>query len=279
VSLSRALDERLLRLLRCPVCEGPLHAGDGAVRCPQRHTFNVARQGYVSLLTGRPPTSGDDSGMVAARSRFLATGCYDAVRRAVANTAVQAAPDRGVVVDAGCGTGYYLAGVLGRLPGFWGLGLDTSAASLRAAARAHERAGAATWDVFRPLPLASGVADLVLDVFAPRNPAEFHRILRPTGRLVVARPTGRHLVELSEQVPAMVSVDPKKEQRLHEALDPYFEAGATERVEYAAELTGEQSQDLLAMTPTARHRDPATDSGPGPVSVTVSVLVTAYQPR
>jgi 23S rRNA (guanine745-N1)-methyltransferase len=217
--------------------------------------------------------------MVAARARFLGTGCYDAVRRAVADTVARAAPDRGVVVDAGCGTGYYLAGLLDRLPGFWGLGLDTSAASLRAAARAHERAGAASWDVFRPLPLTSGVADVVLDAFAPRNPAEFHRILRPTGRLVVVRPTDRHLAELRDEEPAMVTVDPKKERRLHEALDPYFVAGYTERVEYPAELSGEQARDLLEMTPTARHLDPATDSRPGSVSVTVSVLVTAYEPR
>ena len=183
-------------------------------------------------------------------------------------------------MDAGCGTGYYLAGVLDRLPGFWGLGLDTSAASLRAAARAHERAAAATWDVFRPLPLASGVADLVLDVFAPRNAAEFHRILRPTGRLVVVRPTARHLAELRDQVSAMVAVDPKKEQRLHRALHPYFEAAATEPVEYSAALTGEQARDLLDMSPTARHLDRTPNAPrPSPASVTVSVLITDYQPR
>ena len=171
MSLPPALNEHLLRLLRCPTCGGRLHAGERAVQCPQRHTFNVARQGYVSLLAGRRPTSGDDAAMVAARARFLSTGCYEAVRLAVIDKAAATAPDRGVVVDAGCGTGYYLAGVLNRLPGFWGLGLDASAPALRAAARAHERAAAITWDVFRPLPLASAVADLVLDVFAPRNPA------------------------------------------------------------------------------------------------------------
>jgi 23S rRNA (guanine745-N1)-methyltransferase len=250
------------------------------VRCPQCHTFDVARQGYVSLLTGRPPTSGDDAAMVAARGRFLGTGCYEPVRRAVVDAAVATAPNRGVVVDAGCGTGYYLAGALDRLPGFWGLGLDTSAASLRAAARVHERAAAATWDVFRPLPLETGIADLVLDVFAPRNPAEFHRILRPTGRLVVVRPTGRHLAELRDQEPAMVAVDPAKEMRLHVALDPYFEATTTERVEYPIDLIGQQAQDLLEMSPSARHLDRAPEaSRPSAGAVTVSVLVTGYQPR
>jgi 23S rRNA (guanine745-N1)-methyltransferase len=250
------------------------------VRCPRRHTFNVARQGYVSLLTGRRPTSGDDAAMVAARHRLLRSGCYDAVRLALVDRAATTSRQRGAVVDAGCGTGYYLAGVLDRLPGFCGLGLDASAAAARVAAGAHERAVAATWDVFRPFPLASAVADLVLDVFAPRNPAEFHRVLRPGGRLIVVRPTSRHLAELRDQVPTMVTVDPAKERRLHRALSPFFEAATTERVEYSAPLTGQQAQDLLDMGPTARHLDRATGASLQPNgSVTVSALVTDYHPR
>ncbi len=78
----------------------------------------------------------------------------------------------------------------------------------------------------------------------------------------------------------MVSVDPAKEQRLHQALSPFFDAAATERVEYSAPLTGQQSQDLLDMSPTARHLDRATaPSRPCLGPVTISVLITEYQPR
>jgi 23S rRNA (guanine745-N1)-methyltransferase len=267
-------------LLRCPTCGSRLRRAEGDLRCQQRHTFNLARQGYVSLLAGSRPTSGDDAAMVAARGRFLRTGCYDRVRLAVASRAAAAAPERGTAVDLGCGTGYYLAGLLDRLPGFWGLGLDSSVPALRVAARVHERAAAASWDVFRPLPLASATADLILDVFAPRNPAEFRRILRPEGRLVVARPTDRHLAELRRQVPAMVAVDPAKEQRLHQALSPFFASVATELVEYSALLSDQQTQDLLDMTPTARHPDRAAPPGnPSGGPITVSVLITEYQPR
>ncbi|MBP0461782.1 methyltransferase domain-containing protein [Streptomyces montanisoli] len=281
VSLPPAL-ERSLRLLRCPTCRArDLTFGRGALRCPVGHSFDVARHGYAGLLTGARATSGDDAAMVRARSRFLSTGAYAPLREAAARLAAGAAPGQATVVDVGCGTGYYLAGVLDRLPGAHGLGLDTSVRALRSAARAHERAAAASWDVFRPFPLADGAVDVVLDVFAPRNPAEFHRVLRPTGRLVVVRPTGRHLAELHGRLPAAVTVDPCKEQRLHRALDPYFDAAFTEHVEYAAPLTGPESLDLVAMTPSARHlRHADLDADvvvPG--QVTVSVLVTAYRPR
>ncbi|MFB7916325.1 putative RNA methyltransferase [Streptomyces sp. NPDC056061] len=273
--------EPLLDLLRCPTCRARLHPADGALRCPAGHTFDIARRGYVGLLTGNRATSGDDAAMVRARDRFLSAGGYGPLLGAVARLAARTAPERAVVVDVGCGTGYYLAGVLDRLPDARGLGLDTSVRALRAAAGAHDRAAAAAWDVFRPFPLADGVADLVLDVFAPRNPAEFHRVLRPSGRLVVVRPTGRHLHELHGRVPSMVTVDPAKEQRLRRTLGPRFRAVATERIEYPMPLAGTEALDLMGMSPSARHvsRADLAESGPLADRVTVSVLATSYRPR
>ncbi|MFD6075751.1 methyltransferase domain-containing protein [Streptomyces hydrogenans] len=281
MTLPPALDLSL-DLLRCPTCRTRhLRPAHGALRCPVGHAFDIARHGYAGLLTGTRATSGDDAAMVQARDRFLSTGAYSPIREAGARLAADAVSAQGTVVDVGCGTGYYLAGALDRLPGARGLGLDTSVRALRAAARAHRRAAAVAWDVFRPFPLVDGAADVVLDVFAPRNPAEFHRVLRPTGRLVVIRPTGRHLAELRGHVPAMVTVDPAKEQRLHRALNPFFEAVVTEQVEYLAVLSRPDVLDLVAMTPSARHvsRADLDEDGLLPDRVTVSVLATAYRPR
>ncbi|MFF2653522.1 putative RNA methyltransferase [Streptomyces sp. NPDC058045] len=283
VSLPPAL-ELCLDLLRCPTCRTsprPLNPDRSTLRCPAGHTFDIARHGYASLLTGVRATSGDDTAMAQARDRFLATGRYEPIRRAVAHLAADALPERGTVVDVGCGTGYYLSGVLDQRPGTRGLGLDTSVRALRSAARTHARAAAATWDVFRPFPLGDGVADVVLDVFAPRNPAEFHRVLRPHGRLIVVRPTGRHLFELRGRVPALVTIDPAKEQRLHRALNPYFKSALTQLIEYPMDLTGPEASDLLGMTPSARHVNRAALSKADllPTRATTSVLATAYRLR
>ena len=286
VSLPAALDP-ILPLLRCPSCGADLTPGDGVLRCPRRHSFDVARHGYVGLLTGARATSGDDGPMARARREFLAAGRYAPIRAAVAELAAEADPagrsgHPTAVVDVGCGTGYYLAGVLDALPDAVGLGLDTSAHALRVAAKAHTRAAAATWDVFRPFPIESEQVDVVLDVFAPRNPAEFHRVLRPGGRLVVVRPFGGHLAELRRHVTQMVTVDPDKEQRLHQALDPYFEAVRTQEVEYTTPLTTQEAVDLVLMTPSARHVTEAElhpEEGDLPDQVTVSVLATADRRR
>ncbi len=219
--------------------------------------------------------------MARARERFLASGKYGRIRLAVAHLAAGGGAGRHTVVDVGCGTGYYLSGVLDHLPGARGLGLDSSVRALRATARAHERALAASWDVFRPLPVADGAADVVLDVFAPRNPSEFHRVLDPSGRLVVVRPTVRHLHELRSLVPGMVAVDPAKERRLHDALVPHFVAECTEPVEHHMSLTRSEALDLVGMTPSARHLDgdDVAHVSLDLESVTVSVLATAYRPR
>jgi 23S rRNA (guanine745-N1)-methyltransferase len=295
VSGRPALD-RILPLLRCPICGKEPAREDGSLRCPSRHTFDIARQGYVSLLGGEPARSGDDAPMVEARRRFLATGSYDPIREAIVAlatadpppvTALDAARSGAagssppVVLDVGCGTGDYLAAVLDAQPEAIGLGLDSSARALRVAARAHPRAAAATWDVFRPFPLAPASVDLVLDVFSPRNPEEFQRVLRPSGRLIVARPTADHLAQLRDHVEGMVDVDPAKEERLHRALDPGFEPLETVRVEYAMRLGPGEIADLVGMTPSARHLSAREIGARGglPGEVGVSVLVTAYRRR
>ncbi|MFD8938102.1 putative RNA methyltransferase [Streptomyces sp. NPDC059578] len=125
----------LLDLLRCPMCRAHLSPDRGALRCPAGHAFDIARHGYVGLLTGARATSGDDADMVRARDRFLATGRYRPIREAVARLAAGAAPERGTVLDVGCGTGRYLAGVLNRWPAARGLDLVGMTPSARRPSR------------------------------------------------------------------------------------------------------------------------------------------------
>jgi 23S rRNA (guanine745-N1)-methyltransferase len=263
------------------VCGADLARVDSTLPCPEGHSFDIARQGYASLLSDARPRSGDDAPMARARLSFLAAGHFAPLRDALADLATRPARPPATVLEVGCGTGYHLAGLLDALPQARGLGLDSSVRALRAAAQAHPRAAAASWDVFRPFPVAPASVDLVLDVFAPRNPAEFHRVLRPEGRLIVARPDAGHLAELRRQVGQMVGIDPEKEERLNRALDPRFEVVDTERIEYTAALTHQEAVDLMMMTPSAHHlsdEDLAkATAGPLPTEVTVSVLISAYR--
>ena len=166
-------------------------AGD-SLRCGAGHTFDIARQGYVSLLpAGSKGGGGDTAAMVQARADFLAAGHFTGLAAVLAEAAGAAAgwaAASGCVVDVGAGTGYYLAAVLDRLPQRAGLALDISKFALRKAARAHQRIGAAVCDSWRRLPVADSAAVLALNVFAPRDGAELCRILHPAGSLLVVTP-------------------------------------------------------------------------------------------
>ncbi|MFJ4242894.1 putative RNA methyltransferase [Streptomyces iakyrus] len=276
--------DRLLSVLTCPQCPAGLEHTRGALRCANRHTFDIARHGYVSLLTGhRRAPSADSPDMVRCRASFLGAGHYDPLARTLARLAGELAPPDATVLDAGTGSGHYLAAVLDSLPGALGLGLDSSVPALRAAARAHARAEAACWDVWQPWPVRTGCADLVLNVFAPRNGPEFARVLGADGALLVVTPTARHLRELRGRV-GLLAVDPRKEERLRRALDARFRLDRTEPLEYAMRLTAEDIARLVGMSPTARHLTPAelrdrTGRLRTPVPVTASFAVSVHRPR
>ncbi|MEV0582844.1 putative RNA methyltransferase [Nonomuraea sp. NPDC050310] len=238
--------------LRCPICRRPVRQAVTTVGCEQGHSFDVARQGYVSLLAGsQPPGTADTPAMVAARAAFLAAGHYAPLARAVAATVAALSPE--FVVDAGAGTGYYLAETLDAVPGATGMAFDISKHAVKRAARAHERAGAFVADVWQPLPIADGVADVVLDVFAPRNGPEFARILRPGGTLVVVTPAPGHLSPLVAEL-GLLSVDEAKEERVARSLAGFAETGRQE-VRFGMELSPEEIAQVVGMGPSAWHTD------------------------
>ncbi|GAT67928.1 methyltransferase type 11 [Planomonospora sphaerica] len=274
----------IVEFLVCPVCADRMALGERALRCPAGHAFDVARQGYVSLLTGsQVPGTADSPAMVAARDAFLGAGHFDPLAEAVADacrtavagagpaaadTTAEARPgdacaDAGttggdaagpVVADAGAGTGHYLARALDRLPGAAGIALDVSKHAVRRAARAHPRLGAVVADVWRPLPVASGAVDVLLNVFAPRNGAEFARILRPGGVLVVVTPTVRHLEPLVDRL-GLLSVDESKERRTAESLGGRFTLSGRSVHEFSVRLRHADVEAVVGMGPSAWHVD------------------------
>lgn len=242
--------------LRCPVCGGDLACEERSLRCAAGHAFDIARHGYAGLLTGNARAgTADTAAMVAARAKFLGGGHFAPLAALIAERAAERAPGGGCVLDAGAGTGYYLSAVLDRLPGTPGVALDISKHALRRAAGAHPRIGALTWDVWRPLPLRTGVVSVLLDVFAPRNAEEFHRVLRPDGVLIVATPAARHLDELVGTL-GLLTVDPRKAERVEDTLGGRFREAGSWRLELRPSLTHAEVTALVMMGPSAWHTDP-----------------------
>jgi 23S rRNA (guanine745-N1)-methyltransferase len=276
----------VLDLLRCPHCGAALALTGGTVACAKGHSFDVARQGYLSLLTGDARLgSADTAAMVAAREAFLGAGHLEPLAEALAAEAERAlaggAP--GCVVDLGAGTGWYLARVLERLPGRQGLALDLSKHALRRAARAHTRIGAVACDAWRPLPVRDDVAALALSVFAPRDGAEIARVLRPGSALVLVTPTAAHLGALVSALD-LLTVDARKDERLEAKLDPHLALERRAGLEWQVPLGPTDIANAVAMGPSARHADRDDLDArivelPQPFEVTASVTISVYRRR
>lgn len=272
----------VLAYLRCPACGAALAQQAGALTCANRHSYDIAREGYVNLLAGhREPGTADSPEMMRARDAFLGTGLFEPIAHALADSLerhIRSAP--GCIVEIGAGTGYYLAHALEAAPPRVGIALDISKHAAKRAAKAHPHIGSVVCDAWKPLPVADDAAVAVLDVFAPRNPDEIARILAPGGVFVIVTPTVRHLRELVDAL-GLVSVDAEKDRRLAEQLGERFDLLEQRAVEATLVLDRAKVRDLVAMGPSARHiaaeeLDARIASLPDPFGTRLSVNIAVY---
>lgn len=209
--LNHELHPALVATLACPVCGAPLHISDqgGSLLCEGEgrvHCFDGGGAGYVPLAP-RHSGGGDNKEAVRARSAFLRHGYYAPAAKGLVEAVQTYTPAGGLVLDAGCGEGYYSDQVAAS--GHPVLGVDLSKFAVDAAARAARtrRREAdlapdtlyAVGSVF-DLPVKTQTFDTVINVFAPCAPAEYARVLKPGGHLIVAGAGKDHLLGLKEHL-------------------------------------------------------------------------------
>lgn len=230
----------------CPLCGRPLSMERPAWKCENNHCFDVARQGYVNLLTVNQKHSlhpGDSRVMVAARKEFLNAGHYLPIAQRLRQLVAQFAPQGRSVLDAGCGEGYYLSQL--EMPERWGI--DISREAVRYAA---VRDPAAHWltATAAHLPFAPGSFDCVLSMFALTVPEEFHRVLGENGIFIQVLAGEKHLSALKSIIYPVIK---EKEKELHRAL-PGFALLHQETLRFSFRLDSpDMVQNLLYMTPHA----------------------------
>lgn len=225
------------------------------------HSFDVAKQGYVTLAAGAGlKHKGDDMDMVNARETYLAMGHFAPFVEAVTG-AVQSALDSASLAEStpasllevGAGTGYYLAHTLDSIAEARGVGLDISPHAAKHLAKCHPRVGAVVADVWERLPIRDESVDAISVVFAPRNPAEFQRVLVPGGQVIVLTPDAGHLDELREPL-GILGVEDGKVERMYEQAEGFLEQAADPvDISFPIELDKASVAAQVGMSPSARH--------------------------
>ena len=228
----------------CPICGKPLTMEKPAWYCENRHSFDVARQGYVNLLPVTQKHSlhpGDTAAMVAARRDFLNAGYYAPIAEKLRELVAAYAPRAESVLDAGCGEGYYLSQLDAKER--WGVDISKDAVRYAAAREKNAQFLAAT---AAHLPFPDAAFDCVLSMFALTAAAEFARVLKGGGVFVQVLAGETHLSALKSIIyPTLL----EKEKHLHPQLEG-FELLHEETLSFAFTLESREAvQNLLCMTP------------------------------
>jgi 23S rRNA (guanine745-N1)-methyltransferase len=239
-------------MLLCPVrgCHLALERQERRLLCPRAHSFDIARSGYMNLLQPQDRRSrqpGDTKAAVEARRRLHDLGVTGPLLRAIAEILALhpgAARPSDVVLDAGCGDGFYL-GTLAREIGFDAHGIDISTFAADAAARRYPPGERYEWIVAnadRFVPYADRSFSIILSITARMNAGEFRRVLRDDGRLLVAVASPEDLAELRSH---MGAEGPDRVARTVETFAPSFTLAEQRRVTTTADLEADAVHDVL----------------------------------
>ena len=204
-------NQMILDAIRCPICQSAMSLKNGAdgtaasLLCQgaKRHCYDIAASGYVNLAAPGHTDGGDSKDAVRARREFLNLGYYAPAAKALADTVERYVdPNDGIVIDAGCGEGYYSEHLSER--GFSVAGIDLSRPAVDSAAKRFSRKEkpygffgvASVYD----LPFANESASAIVNVFAPCAEKEFARALRTGGILAVMHAGPEHLMGLKKAI-------------------------------------------------------------------------------
>lgn len=276
----------VIDVLADPADGSPLALSDDAKELVSAagNRFAVAPGGYVTLAGGAGLRySGDDTSMIKARETFLSTGHFAPFVEAVSDAlAASIAVDDPVIAEIGAGTGYYLSHALDAIDGARGVGLDVSVPAAKLLADCHPRVGAVVADAWARLPIQDESIDAIAVVFAPRNAAEFARVLKPEGEVVVATADTGHLGELRERL-GIIDVEPGKVQRMiDQAAGHLVPVEDSETVEFVMHLDQESIATQIGMSPSARHIHPdilaeRIKALPATMDVTAKAKITRFR--
>ena len=231
--------------LLCPVCGAELNRLDNRYVCPRGHSFDIARQGYVNLLTVQQKHSrnpGDTREQVLSRREFLEAGFYAPIAQTLIDTA-KGLGISGPVLDVGCGEGYYSARLAQAL-GAPLTGLDISKEAVRCAAGKYKDA---QWlcATASHIPVADGSAALLTSLFALTAPEKFHRVLEQDGYFFQVLAAQDHLLGLKRIIYDQLTFKEKDTQPEF----PGFERVQSVPIRFSFTVEGKQVQNLLSMTP------------------------------
>lgn len=271
-------------LLQCPLCEAGLALTEpNSVACPQGHTFDLARTGYLNLLPSRKGDQKYTKALFEARSAVYQRGLYEGVVQPIAEAAAGWAKEQGAreirILDLGCGEGSHLWNVASQIAGgsieVLAVGVDIAKEGIQVAARNYPGPLWCVGDLAKA-PFAPGQFHVLLNIFSPANYREFARLMAPEGLVIKVVPGERYLEEVRLALHGEGAEAGEGDAAF--LFAQHFAEVSTVEVQYRAAVDANDLPALVEMTPLSWQASPErkeafVQSGLEAVTIDVAVLI------
>ena len=239
----------------CPICQENLSLVESSLKCSNRHSFDLAKFGYVNLAPQIKQSANYDKENFQNRHQILEAGFYQNILEAISNLLSNSESAK-TVLDIGCGEGFYSRKLQESHPEKTFYAFDISKDSVQIAAKSEPN-WAVNWFVgdLARLPIKDGSMDILLDIFSPANYGEFRRVLSKDGILIKVIPTKNHLKEIRQKVQDQLTNKDYSNQDIKEHFQEHFSIQSSQIASLTKPITAEQRQALLSMTPLLFHVD------------------------
>lgn len=239
----------------CPICQENLTLVESSLKCCNRHSFDLAKFGYVNLAPQIKQSANYDKENFQNRQQILEAGFYQAILEAISDL-LASSKNAKTILDIGCGEGFYSRKLQKRHPDKTFYAFDISKDSVQIAAKS-EANWAVNWFVgdLARLPIKDASMDILLDIFSPANYGEFRRVLSKDGILIKVIPTKNHLKEIRQKVQDQLTNKDYSNQDIKNHFQEHFTILSSKTASLTKTITADQLQALLSMTPLLFHID------------------------
>ena len=239
----------------CPICQENLTLVENSLKCNNRHSFDLAKFGYVNLAPQIKQSANYDKENFQNRQQILEAGFYQAILEVVSDL-LSNSKNANTILDIGCGEGFYSRKLQERHPDKTFYAFDISKDSVQIAAKSEPN-WAVNWFVgdLARLPIKDSSMDILLDIFSPANYGEFRRVLSQNGILIKVIPTENHLKEIRQKIQDQLTNKDYSNQDIKNHFQEHFTILSSQTASLSKPITAEQLQALLSMTPLLFHVD------------------------
>ena len=239
----------------CPICRENLTLVETSLKCCNRHSFDIAKFGYVNLAPQIKQSANYDKENFQNRQQILESGFYQAILEAVSDLLANSETST-TVLDIGCGEGFYSRKLQENHPEKTFYAFDISKDSVQIAAKSEPN-WAVNWFVgdLARLPIKDASMHILLDIFSPANYGEFRRVLSKDGILIKVIPTENHLKEIRQKVQDQLTKKDYSNQDIKNHFQEHFTILSSQTASLTKTITTVQLQALLSMTPLLFHVD------------------------